>query len=75
MFRNVDRLKLVNNVLYREVMVDEKKVNQLVLPSTFIEYVMRSIRNNIGHPGRDKTLSLIRYRFVWPGKYQDIEEK
>ena len=74
MFRNFDRLKLINKVLYREVMVDEKRVNQLVLPSCLIEYVMRSIHNNMGHPGRDKTLSLIRDRFFWPGQYQDIDE-
>ena len=74
MFRNFDRLKLINKVLYREVVVDEKKVNQLVVPSCLTEYVLRSIHNQMGHPGRDKTLSLIRDRFFWPGQYQDVDD-
>ncbi|KAK3093626.1 hypothetical protein FSP39_018280 [Pinctada imbricata] len=73
MMKNFDRLKLINGILYREVQIDEKTVNQLVLPASLIDYVLESVHNNMGHPGRDKTLSLIRDRFFWPGQYQDID--
>ncbi|KAK3101184.1 hypothetical protein FSP39_001606 [Pinctada imbricata] len=73
MYKNYDRLKLKKGVLYREVMVDDRKVDQLVVPSCLIEYVLRSIHNKMGHPGRDKVLSLLRDRFFWPGLYQDVD--
>jgi transposase InsO family protein len=27
----------------------------------------------MGHPGREKTLGLLRDRFFWPGQYKDVE--
>ena len=30
---------------------------------------------NLGHQGRDRTLSLVRSRFYWPGLENDVEEK
>ena len=32
------------------------------------------LHTEVGHPGRDQTLSLIRDRFFWPGMSADVEE-
>ena len=73
MYRNFDRLKMKRGILYREVSTEEKKVDQLVVPSCLIEFVLRSVHNNMGHPGRDKVLNILRDRFFWPGQYQDVD--
>ncbi|KAL5011249.1 hypothetical protein ScPMuIL_011668, partial [Solemya velum] len=46
---------------------------QLVLPSVYIKQVLEGLHNNMGHPGRDRTSSLIRDRFFWPGMSMDVE--
>lgn len=66
-------LKLVRGVLHRESEVEKEKKNQLVLPECFIEQVLTGLHNNMGHPGKDRTLSLLRDRFYWPGMATDTE--
>nr|KAG5690731.1 hypothetical protein BaRGS_022422 [Batillaria attramentaria] len=51
----------------RDVIIDDKQRNQLVLPGQYIQDVLRSLHDDGGHPGRDRTLSLLRDRFFWPG--------
>ena len=66
-------LKLIRGVLYRESEVDSEKRNVLVLPSCFIEQVLHGLHNDMGHPGKERTLSLIRDRFYWPGMTSDVD--
>ena len=72
MLKIFSRLKLVRGVLYRETQVDSEK-NLLVLPSCFIEQVLTGLHNDMGHPGKDRTLSLLRDRFYWPGMTSDTD--
>ena len=73
LFQVADKLTLVNGKLYREIESDGRTVKQLVLPKCYIPEVFRMLHTNIGHPGRDRTLSLLRDRFYWPGMYVDVE--
>lgn len=74
MLRTFDKLKLVRGVLYREISVyDDIKV-QLVLPSQYISSVLTSLHDDVGHPGRDRTLTTLRDRFYWPGMVADVTE-
>ena len=50
----------IRGVLYREVKGDNSTIQQLVLPKVYHIMVMEGPHNNVGHPGRDRTLSLIR---------------
>jgi hypothetical protein len=34
---------------------------------------MTSLHDDMGHQGRDKTLSLVKDRFVWYGMTRDVE--
>ena len=36
---------------------------------------MKQLHDDLGHQGRDRTLSLVRSRFYWPGLENDVEEK
>ena len=60
-------------MLYREVVVDNQKKTQLVLPSSFVESVLKGLHNDMGHPSKDRTMSLLRDRFFWPGMFSDTE--
>ena len=74
LLQTADKLVLVDGKLYRETEMDDRKVKQLLLPSCYIDQVLRMLHDDIGHPGRDRTLSLLRDRFFWPGMYTDVEE-
>ena len=50
-------------------------MKQLVLPYSYREFVFKQLHDNVGHQGQDRTLSLVRSRFFWPGFESDVEKK
>ncbi len=69
------RLKLQDGVLYRTIIDPQKQeVQQLVLPEILKERVIRSLHNDMGHQGLERTLLLARSRCYWPGMYADVEK-
>lgn len=74
MLRSFDKLKICRGILYREVVINEETRLQLILPNNFIHQVLTSLHNDVGHPGRDRTLSLLRDRFYWPCMSSDVED-
>jgi transposase InsO family protein len=59
-------------VLHRVTTVDEEEKCQLVLPLEHVPIVLEAMHNDMGHPGRDRTTSLVKDRFYWSGMSQDI---
>jgi hypothetical protein len=53
--------------------VEDRVVNQLVVPSGLVGHVLRSLHNNMEHLRRENILGLVRNRFFWPGQYKDVE--
>jgi transposase InsO family protein len=74
LLRTFDHLQLVRGILHRETTIDGEKQLQVVLPSALINQVLSGLHNDIGHPGRDRTMSLLRDRFFWPGMSKDADE-
>ena len=72
--RQYEHPKMVNDVLHREITIDGRKIRQLVLPSSHVPVVLEALHDEMGHPGRDRTNSLIRDRFYWPGMTKDIDD-
>ena len=66
---------LVDGVLYRNTTVDGQNTRQLVLPAHFKDKVLGHLHDDLGHQGRDRTLSLVRQRFFWPCLEADVEQK
>lgn len=60
--------------LCREVQVKGEKVCQLILLRYYIKDVLQGLHSDIGHPGRERTLSLVRERFFWPNMTADIDQ-
>ena len=72
--KNFSHLKLRRGVLYRTTTVDGQEVHQLVLPSKCRPAIIKSLHDNVGHPGKERTVSLIRDRFYWPGMIKDVDK-
>lgn len=74
MSKTFHSLKIIRGILYREIKDGDNTIKQLVLPKVYRRTVLQSLHNDVGHPGRDRTLSLIRERFYWPRMTADIEK-
>ena len=73
--REWKKLLLVDGILYRNTTVDGQSARQLVLPAHFRDKVLEHLHDDMGHQGRDRTLSLVRQRFYWPGLDSGVEKK
>ena len=69
------RLSLVDGMLYRNTTLHNVQTRQLVLPLHFQSIILKQLHDDLGHQGRDLTLSLVGSRFYWPGLENDVEEK
>lgn len=50
-------------------------MHQLVLPVELRATVLRSLHDDLGHLGIDRTLDLVRSQFYWPKMSADVEQK
>ena len=73
--RHWKNLCLLDGILYRNTVLNGEKVKQLVLPFRFRDLVFKYLHDDVGHQGQDRTLSLVRSRFFWPGFEHDIENR
>lgn len=60
-------LKLIGGILYRGVTIKVNLINQLVLQRQLIQSAITGLHNNMGHPGKDRTILLLGDRFFWTG--------
>ena len=71
LLRTKKSLVLTKGILFRKSYTDntssKKIIWQLVVPTTHRHKAILGCRDDIGHQGRVRTLSLLRERFFWPG--------
>lgn len=72
--REWEKLSVDKGLLYRTVKFGDRQVRQLVLPKQFHHFVLKSLHDDIGHLGFDKSYSLVRDRFFWPRMKLDVEK-
>ena len=70
-----NKMFMSNGVLHRRVTSNDQDFIQLVFPPLFRDEVFHALHDDLGHQGRDRTLSLIIQRFCWPGMDTFIKEK
>lgn len=74
LYREFPRLHLRQGVIYRKGRIQDEECWQLVLPVQFRKMALQGIHDEAGHPGRDRTVSLLRERFFWPQMAAHAEE-
>ena len=73
--RDWDKLFIEDGVLFRQGEIDGQTWNQLVLPRKLYDSVFQSYHDDLGHQGRDRTISLLKRRFFWPGMETYVDQK
>lgn len=65
-----------NDLLYRNTIINENPVEQLLVPRQFRNSVLRLAHNHLfgAHLGGEKTLQRILQRFYWLGIRKDVEQ-
>ncbi|MCG8033934.1 MAG: DDE-type integrase/transposase/recombinase, partial [Candidatus Thiodiazotropha taylori] len=66
---------LKDGVLYKSTSINGEKHDRLVLPDALKDIVFQAYHDDLGHQGRDRTVSLISNRFYFPRINQFIAEK
>ena len=75
LLREWDRVKMENGVMYRHTHAPNKpKRKQLLLPQKFHQMALRSLHDDSGHLGFEKTYAFVRDRFYWPRMKSDVEQ-
>lgn len=73
--REKDRLMLKDDLLWRVTTKSVgEEVNQLVLPAEFRKDVLKSLHDDMGHLGVERTTDLLRNRFYWPRMAMEAEQ-
>ena len=72
MSRHFNKFVIKCGLLYNETGDKSQKMLQLVVPPCFRKQISDSLHNQIGHPGREKTISLVKDRFHWPSYTSDV---
>uniref|UniRef100_A0A3B1IUI3 Gypsy retrotransposon integrase-like protein 1 n=3 Tax=Astyanax mexicanus TaxID=7994 RepID=A0A3B1IUI3_ASTMX len=70
--REFQKLVLKNRLLYRRTTRGGHEIFQLVLPKVYRDTVLRSLHDDFGHLGAERTTELVRDRFYWPRMALDI---
>lgn len=69
------RFKESDGLLYRVIEDPHLGIcHQLLLPSCLKERVLKSVHDQMGHQGIERTLSLLKQRCYWAGMYGDVEQ-
>lgn len=75
LLRELNKLVLIESILYRKRQDNEHISHQLVLPDELRSTVLQSLHDDMGHMGFERTLDLARTRFYWPKMAADVEHK
>ncbi len=57
---------LTNDVLYRKHIIGGEPLFQLVLPKAFRQVALSELHDSVGHLGIERTVDLVRQRFIGP---------
>lgn len=75
LLRESRKLELRDGILYRvKEKMCGKQIKQLVLPTRYRPMVLRSLHDECGHLGVERTTELIKDRFYWPRMTAEVEQ-
>lgn len=75
MKREMGKLVMKNGLLHRvSTSHVGEKTHQLVLPAEFKPVVLKSMHDDLGHLGVERTTDMLRSRFFWPKMAADVDQ-
>ena len=75
MKRDVTKLKMKDGLLHRlSTSHSGTQTYQLVLPAEYRTVVLKSLHDDLGHLGVERTTDMLRSRFFWPKMASDVEQ-
>lgn len=75
MLKGRKRLGMRNGLLYRTRQSGDDVIYQFVAPKSLRASILKSLHEDMGHMGLERTLDLVRTRFYWPKMAADVEKK
>lgn len=60
--------------MFRVVKDQDTETEQLVIPNCYRKDILKGLHNDIGHPGKERTMRLLRERYYWPGMYSCVNQ-
>ena len=72
MHRNFQKLRIVEDLLVRVTTTDSREHQQVLVPSNVVATILKFLHDEMGHPGRERTIALVMDRFYWPRMRHDI---
>ena len=73
MLLQFDQFSLIEGVLHCRVILHGEEVQQLVLPHYFQNRILKSIHDDSGHQGLERTFELLQSHIFWPNMFKDID--
>jgi transposase InsO family protein len=70
LLRRKKDLKMRRGVMFLE----KDGVSRMLLPASEVAAVISAFHNDVGHPGVDRTLSIIKERLFWPSMERDVRD-
>ena len=65
-------LSEVDGLMVRKVLDQGDEHQQVLLPESLKDRVLKALHDDLGHQGAEKTLGLVRKRFYWPFMGKDV---
>ena len=66
---------LKDRVLYKTITLSDEEFDQICLPHSLRDEIFHAYHTDLGHQGRDRTLSMIKRRFFSPGLDNFIKQR
>ena len=75
LFKEWGKFRIGDGLLLRETIQQGQKVKQLVVPERLRIDMFKAYHDDLGHQGRDRTLSLMKRRVFWPGMDRYVSDR
>ena len=69
---NIQKHRIVEDLLVRVITTDSREHQQALVPSHVVATILEFLYDQMGHPGRERTTALVMELFYWPRMRHDI---
>ena len=74
MKKQFKNFQMKRGLLFRTIIEDNTEIQQLVVPEQCRKEILQGLHDNVGHPGKERTLKLLRQRFYWPKMSSSVDD-